>query len=80
MKKLFAISVLVLLILLSMTLVVSCAAPTPQPIPTPAPAPAPALVNRGPVWDAVERTLGSFEESNPVKDDLIKRGLVRLEG
>ncbi len=35
-------------------------------------------VNRGSVWSAVERTLGSYDESNPVKDDLIKRGLVSL--
>jgi len=36
-------------------------------------------VNRGPVWEAVERTLGSYKDTNPVKEDLIKRGLVKLE-
>ncbi len=35
-------------------------------------------IKRGPVWDAVERTLGPFGSSNPVKEDLIKRGLVSL--
>ncbi len=37
-------------------------------------------VNRGPLWEAVVRTLGPYDETNPVKDDLIKRGLVSLEG
>ena len=37
-------------------------------------------VDRGPVWAAVEQTLGSYKDTNPVKEDLIKRGLVKLEG
>lgn len=37
------------------------------------------LVNRGPVWEAVEKSLGSYADSNPVKEDLIRRGLVSIE-
>ena len=37
------------------------------------------MVNRGPVWEAVEQTLGPYDETNPIKEDLIKRGLVSLE-
>ncbi len=36
------------------------------------------LVNRGPVWEAVEKTLGSYADLNPVKEDLIQRGLVSI--
>lgn len=36
------------------------------------------MVNHDPVLSAVELTLGDYEESNPVKDDLIKRGLVSI--
>jgi hypothetical protein len=37
------------------------------------------VVNRGPVWEAVEKSLGSYADSNPVKEDLIRRGLVSIE-
>ena len=35
------------------------------------------IVDRGTVWPAIEMTL-SLPGDNPVKDDLIKRGLVKL--